>query len=115
MKKNLIRITALVFLEFFLDTAFVFFYPLPINPFRATLISISALIALFGLNALKKGLINPFVGGITIFSSAYFGAILVQEGYLVSKSWESGLAHIAILGATFIIVTKVFGRPFKGN
>ena len=111
MKKNLVSIAALILLEFLLDAAFVLTYPLPVNPFRATLISAAALLALFGLDAFRRGLINPFIGGISIFSSAYLGAILVQEGYLVSKSLESGLVHIVILAATFILVNKVFGRP----
>jgi hypothetical protein len=111
MTKDLVRIGGLILLEVLLDIAFSLFYPMPINPFRATLISAVALLVLLGVDALKKGLINPYIGGISIFLAAYLGSILVQEGYLASKSWESGLAHVVILTATFILVSRVFGKP----
>lgn len=111
MTKDFIRIGSLVLLEFLLDVSFSFFYSLPINPFRATLISVMALLVLLGIDVLRKGLLNPYVGGISIFLAAYFGSILVQEGYLVSKSAESALIHIGILAVSYIAVNKVFQKP----
>lgn len=110
MKKDILRIAALVLLEFVIDSAFSFFYPLPVNPFRATLISVAAMLVLLGSDALKKGLVNPYVGGISIFFAAYLGSIFVQEGYLASKSLESGAVHVVILAVAYVLVNKVFQK-----
>lgn len=111
MKKIFWQIAALVLLEFLIDLAFSFFYQIPVSPVRATFVSAVALLVLLGADALRKGLVNPYVGGISIFLAAYLGSILVQEGYLASKSPESGAVHVVILAVSYILVNRVFQKP----
>lgn len=106
MKKHLISILALVLLQFMLDTIYVYVYP-QVNPIRATLIGLTALTALL-IPFLKKIVgLRPALGFLPIYSSAFFGALLVQNGYLASKSALSGISHIAILIITYIIIIVI--------
>ena len=51
--------------------------------------------------------LRPAFGFLPIFSSAFFGALLVQNGYLTSKSVLSGIAHIAISVLTYGIIILI--------
>lgn len=108
------RIIIFAALQGLLDTLYVFLYP-DINPIRASLIGASALAILF-LPPVRR-LVNDYslAGFLSIYSSALFGALLVQSGALVSKSPLSTVVHVAILIATYGIATylPLPGQPDK--
>src|SRR3989344_3958159 len=108
-KTIIYRIIGLMILQGILDLIFVYLYP-EVNPIRATFIGLSAIIVLDLLYFIRKNLINPVIGGISIFSSALFGALLVQVGYLISKSPLSTLVHVLILIVTYLILDFVFKK-----
>ncbi|MEK6907264.1 MAG: hypothetical protein AABW45_01935 [Nanoarchaeota archaeon] len=97
------KLIILILLQYFLDLLYISIYP-SVNPLRATLIGISAFALLSVQYFAHYRYINPVIGGLSIFSSALFGALLVQENYLVSKSFLSGSVHALILIITYLIL-----------
>ena len=93
----------LIALQLILDQIYVFLYP-TVSPIRATLIGVSALVILFipPLKRLVDG--HVLVGFLSIYSSALFGALLVQADLLVSKSALSAVVHVAILIVTYSVL-----------
>lgn len=103
IKKYVIAVLALILLQFLIDSIYVYIYP-QVNPIRATLIGLTALVALFIPYLKRIAGLRPALGFLPIYSSALFGALLVQNGYLVSKSLLSGAVHVAILLVTYAII-----------
>lgn len=104
--KHLKVIVVLVILQFLLDTLYVYLYP-TVNPIRATLIGLSALIVLF-IPFIRRFIeIKPYIAFLPIYSSAFFGALLVQADFVKSKSTASGIAHVVILIITYVIIALV--------
>ncbi len=100
------RIVIFIVLQGLLDLVYISLYP-DVSPIRATLIGASALAVLF-IPPMRRLTDNYlFTGFISIYSSALFGALLVQAGALISKSPLSAVVHIAILIATYVIVLAV--------
>lgn len=113
------RIIIFIILQGLLDMLYVSLYP-AVNPIRASLIGASALVILF-ISPVRR-LVDGYslAGFLSIYSSALFGALLVQSGVLVSKSLFSAVVHIALLIATYgvlIYLGQSFGRapPTAGN
>ena len=108
---HLKRIVIFIALQGMLDILYVFVYP-DVNPIRASLIGVSAMVVLFIPPV--RHLVNGYslTGFFSIYSSALFGALLVQSGALVSKSLFSAVAHVALLMATYCIAIYV-QRYFK--
>ena len=104
--KYLKVIVVLVVLQFLLDTLYVYLYP-TVNPIRATLIGFSALIILFVPFIKKLTEMKPYVAFLPIYSSAFFGALLVQADLVKSKSPASGIAHVVILIVTYFIIVFI--------
>ena len=107
MKKilNHLKIVAiLIVLQVLLDMLYVYIYP-TVNPIRATLIGASALIVLFIPFVTKLVDMKPYIAFLPIYSSALFGALLVQADFVKSKSAASGIAHVVILIVTYFIIT----------
>lgn len=97
------RIVIFLVLQGLLDVLYISLYPY-VNPIRASLIGASAL-AILSIPPVRR-LVNGYslTGSLSIYSSALFGALLVQSGVLVSKSPLSAVVHIALLVATYGIV-----------
>jgi hypothetical protein len=91
----------LIILQGILDYLFVYLYP-TVNPIRATMIGLTALLILYIGRELIK--VPVAFGFLAVYASALFGALLVQAGVLVSKSAVSGIAHIAILIVTYLLL-----------
>ena len=109
MKKilNHLKIVAiLIVLQFLLDILYVYIYP-AVNPIRATMIGASALIILFIPFVTKLVDMKPYIAFLPIYSSALFGALLVQADFVKSKSAASGIAHVVILIVTYLIIVFV--------
>lgn len=98
--KHLLQIISFILLQFLIDRAYVYIYP-EVNPIRALLIGATAFVILFVVSKFWKGA-SYWIGTISIFSSAFLGALLVQGGYIVSKSALSGIVHILILVLTYL-------------
>ncbi|MBS3167907.1 hypothetical protein J4216_02175 [Candidatus Woesearchaeota archaeon] len=111
-EKFLIGIIVLPILQFIIDSFYIWVYP-QVNPFRALMIGVTALVLLFIPYIFEKRWINAWIGGLSIFSSAFFGALLVQAGVLVSKTFFSGLVHILILWASFIIISFIYEKLIR--
>ena len=103
-KKLILTLVGLLALQLLIDLLFVYIYPL-VGPLRATMIGATAFLVLGGIHLSKKELVNPVLGGLSIFSSALFGALLVQAGVLVSKSTLSGAVHGLILIVAFLVLS----------
>jgi len=109
--KHFKAIGILVILQFILDTLYVYLYP-TVNPIRATLIGFSALVVLYllSLTGIYSKIIElkSYIGFLPIYSSALFGALLVQADFVKSKSPESGIAHVVILVVTYFLVIALY-------
>lgn len=101
--KHLKVVVSLIVLQFILDFIFIYIYQ-TVNPVRATLIGISALVILFAPFMRKMTGISPYLAFLPIYSSAFFGALLVQSGVLYSKSLASGLTHVILLAITYFTI-----------
>jgi len=108
--KHLKVIVILILIQFLLDLLYVYIYPI-VNPIRATMIGFSALIILYLISRipLTKNLIylKPYISFIPIYSSALFGALLVQADVVTSKSAASGIAHVVILIVTYGVIVAI--------
>ena len=105
-------IIILVVLQFFLDMLYVYIYP-TVNPIRATMIGFSALVILFIPFITKLVDMKPYIAFLPIYSSALFGALLVQADFVKSKSAASGITHIVILIVTYFIIVAVKKKSVK--
>ena len=104
--KHLKIIVILIVLQFILDMIYVYIYP-TVNPIRATLIGGSALIILVMPYLTRLIDMRPYIAFLPIYSSALFGALLVQADVVKSKSAASGIAHVVILIATYGIIAAI--------
>jgi len=109
MRRKSLSIAALVLLIFLLDRVFRFLHP-EVNLVRATLVGSSAFIVLLALSAFRRGLLDPVVGGLSVFASAFFSVLLIQGGLLVSQSGVSGVVHAVILAAAFLALDAAAAR-----
>ena len=111
--KHLKIIVILILIQFLLDMLFVYLYP-DVTPIRATLIGASAFFILYLLSLTKIyekiTKLGYYIAFLPIYSSALFGALLVQADVVASKSPESGIAHVVILVVTYFIIIL-----FKSN
>ena len=112
MIKHLKIIFILIVLQFILDMLYVYIYP-TVNPIRATLIGASALIILFMPFLTRIIDMKPYMAFLPIYSSALFGALLVQAAFVKSKSPASGIAHIVILIVTYFVIVTYVGYKKK--
>ena len=116
--KHLKIIVILVLLQFLLDMLYVYIYT-TVNPIRATMIGFSALVILYLISIIPftKNLIDfkPYIAFLPIYSSALFGAFLVQADFVSSKSAASGIAHVLILVVTYelIVLLRKYFTVFK--
>lgn len=96
LPEHLRLLGVLVVLHFILDLIFVAVYP-PVNPLRAVMIGGSALLIILLLRM-------NWVWSVPVFVSALLGAVLVQVGFLVSKSLLSGLVHVLVLLTAYVVL-----------
>ena len=102
--KHLKAIIAFILLQLVLDVLYIYLYP-SVSPIRATLIGFTALLLLFVMPFKRIFNIRPLIGFLSIYSSAFFGALLVQAGAVQSKSFLSAVAHVVILVVTYALIT----------
>lgn len=102
----------LIVLQLLVDTLFIFIYP-SVNPIRATLIGITVFLILWVPVLRRMVGLPPWIGFLPIYSSALFGALLVQARILVSKSALSGIVHALILIVTYLIISLIYAMRKK--
>ena len=112
--KKVLTIFGLILLQYIIDVLYVYVYP-TVNPIRALMIGASALLILGIIHITKNKLVNPLTGALSIYSSALFGALLVQAELLVSKSFLSGIVHALILIVSFILVDYAYNKYKNKN
>ena len=104
--KHLKVIVILIILQFLLDMLYVYLYP-TVNPIRATFIGFSALVVLFVPFITKLVGMKAYIAFLPIYSSALFGALLVQADFVKSKSAASGIAHVVVLIVTYFMIIAI--------
>jgi hypothetical protein len=103
-------IAALALLLFALDQLYRVLHP-EVNLVRASLVGATALAVLVPLARLPRFPIPPVIGALAIFASAFLSVLLIQSGWLLSRSPLSGLVHLAILAAAFPLLE--FAAPAR--
>jgi hypothetical protein len=81
-----------------------------VNLIRAGLVGATALVALAPMARLPGFPIRPPTGALAIFASACLSVLLIQSGWLVSRSTLSGLVHLLILAAVFPLLERIPSR-----
>ncbi len=100
MRRSLLSIAGLSLLLFALDQLYRVLHP-EVNLVRASLVGLTALLALSLLSKLPRFPLRPWVGALAIFASALLSVLLIQAGLLVSRSPGSGLVHLLILAGAY--------------
>lgn len=112
IKDHFFIVVTLLIIQLVVDFIFRFIYS-SVNPIRASFIGLASLLILY-IPLVRKGIIlPPFIAAIPIFSSALFGALLVQAGVLVSKSPVSAIVHALILIFTYALLTASLPKAVR--
>ena len=106
IEKHIKTIVLLVFLHLMINRLYNYAYP-DVNPIKATLIGLTALLAMIVPFVRNFIGVSKLEGFLPIYASALFGALLAQAGVIISKTTESALVHIGILAAAYIAIKAV--------
>jgi len=109
MRRSLLAIAGLSLLLFALDQLYRVLHP-EVNLVRASLVGLTALLALCLLSKLPGLSLHPWVGAQSIFASAFLSVLLIQAGLLVSRSPVSGLVHLLILAGAYPLLDRMRAR-----
>ena len=109
MKRELLGTAGLVLLLFALDRLYRVLHP-EVDLARASLVGLTALAALAPLLLVRRRPFEPWVGALAIFVSAGSSVLLIEAGFLVSRSALSGAVHVLILAAAFPAINRVAQR-----
>jgi hypothetical protein len=112
MRRNALAIPALLILLALLDQLYRVLHP-EVNLVRASLVGATAWAALLLLRAAGLRLVPPGRGALAIGASAVGSVLLIQAGWLVSRSTTSAAVHVVILAAAFQALPRADGlfRP----
>ncbi len=104
-KRTVITIVSLAVGQILISSIFGALYPdIPVGTFRAVLIGISAFLLLVIANAIKPEPVPVILGTLSIFSSAFFGDLLVRAGTLTEKSFTSCITYLIVLVVTYLVL-----------
>lgn len=106
LKSHFLMVIILLIIQLNVDFMYRFVYP-AVNPLRASLIGLTSLIVLYIPHLRRWFTFPPYFSFLPIFSSALFGALLVQAGILISRSAFSALIHALILILTYGIISII--------
>ncbi len=106
MRRNLLSIAGLSWLLLALDLLYRVFHP-EVNLVRASLVGLTALAVLAPLARVRRVAIRPWIGALAIFASAFLSVLLIEAGFLVSRSPSSGLVHLLILASAFPLLDQI--------
>lgn len=99
-------VASLAVLQFILDIIYSHFYQ-ETNLIKATMMGLSALIILYIPAFGKMTDMKPYIAFLPVYSSAFFGALLVQNEVVAANSLASGLAHVSILGTAYFFIISL--------
>lgn len=112
IKDHFFIVITLLIIQLVVDFIFRFIYS-SVNPIRASLIGLTSLLILYIPLVRKQIPLSPLLAAVPIFSSALFGALLVQTGVLVSRSVVSALVHALILILTYVLLTAFLSEVMR--
>jgi len=111
-KHTLFAIAALTLLLAAIDQLYRLLH-LQVDLVRASLVGITALVALGAFSRLRGGWLPVLPGALAVFASALLSVLLIEAGALVSRSPASAAVHVGILAAAFVAFDR--GRPDSPN
>jgi hypothetical protein len=86
-----------------------------VNLVRASLVGATGFASLaLARRAGARG-VDPALGGLAIFASAFLSVLAIEAGWLVSRSPTSGAVHVAILAAAFLAGDALRSRPAQSR
>jgi len=111
-------VAGLALLLFAVDQLYRILHP-EVDPLRACLVGATAWVALRALEwsglarrpALRPWLAPAGPGGLTVFASAIGSVLLIEAGWLVSRSAPSVAVHLAILALAWVSLERLRPRP----
>lgn len=106
MKRTLLSIGALCLLLLAIDRLYRWLYP-EVDLVRAALVGATALGVLWALAAVGWRRIEPWRGALAILASAAGSVLMIEAGWLVSRSFVSGIVHAAILAGIFPLIDSL--------
>jgi hypothetical protein len=95
MRRNILASLGLSVLLLLLDQLYRVLHP-EVNLVRASLVGATGF-AVLALLRRAGARVDPALGGLSIFASAFLSVLAIQAGWLVSRSLTSGAVHVAIL------------------
>ena len=102
MRRNLLAILGLTALLFLLDQLYRVLHP-EVNLVRASLVGATGLASLVLARRAGARGVDPALGGLAIFASAFLSVLAIEAGWLVSRSAVSGAVHVAILALAWLL------------
>ena len=108
MRARLRQISGLVVLLFLVDQLYRWLHP-EVNVLRACLVGLTAFGALrigerSRHRALCSWLAPAWRGSLAVFASAFASVLLIQAGWLVSRSAPSVVVHVALLAFAYLVL-----------
>ena len=106
--RQVITIFNLTILLFLIDLLLRPVYP-TVDLLRASMVGVIAYAALYLLAQFRPGLMDPLIGAIAIFASAFLSVLLIQGGLLISQTMISAVVHVAILAVVSCVMPSFRG------
>jgi hypothetical protein len=114
MRRNILAILGLSVLLLLLDQLYRVLHP-EVNLVRASLVGATGFASLALARRAGAHGVDPVLGGLAIFASAFLSVLAIEAGWLVSRSLTSGAVHVAILSAAFLAADALRGRPAQSR
>jgi hypothetical protein len=97
---------ALLVLLFLLDQLYRLLHP-EVNLVRATLVGATAFAALWLAARAGSRLVPPAPGALAVLASACSSVLLIEAGWLVSRSSRSAVFHAVVVVAAYALLRRV--------
>ena len=114
MRRQVLSILVLVTLLTLLDQLYRWLHP-EVNFARASLVGASAYAALFLLARLGLRLVPAVGGALAIAASAFGSVLLIEMGWIVSRSPTSVVVHVVLLAGAFLAMSGRTGQRGAAN
>jgi hypothetical protein len=103
VKRTLIAVGALTSLLIAVDQLYRLLHP-RVELARAVLVGLTAYASLALGAAAGVRVAGPGVGGLAIFTSAFVSVLLIEAGWLASRSPASAAFHFLVLALAFLLL-----------
>jgi hypothetical protein len=105
MRRALLEIAALSLLLTALDQLYRWLHP-EVNLVRATLVGLTAWVALAAYARVRASRIPVWRGALAIYASAFLSVLAIEAGWLVSRTPLSAAVHVAILAGAYLALGR---------